>query len=277
MPDTQEVAQSTPPRPFLKWAGGKTRLIQQYCRYFPQEFLTYHEPFLGGGAMFFHLQPQRSRLTDVNADLVNVFSCVRDQVDELIGLLECHRKLHSPEHYYRVRSQPEGSDLERAARLIYLNKTCFNGLYRENSKGLFNVPIGRYRNPLICDLETLRSASLALQSAHIELRSFEEVLDYAHDRSDFVYLDPPYYPVSATSRFTEYNRRSFTQEDHVQLRDVFSTLAQRGVNVMLSNSDCSFVRELYQGFSIHTISASRSISSKITKRGKISELLITNW
>jgi DNA adenine methylase len=223
------------------------------------------------------LLPQNAFLMDINAELVNVYTCVRNQVEALIQYLELHRDRHSQEHYYQIRSCHEGSAIERAARLIYLNKTCFNGLYRENSKGQFNVPIGRYKNPTICDSELLRSVSLALRSAQIELQSFEAVLEYAHSAKDFVYFDPPYHPISATSNFTSYNRYAFTQFDQIRLRDTFVALAERGVKVMLSNSDCPFIRDLYADFKIHPILASRAINSNAEKRGKITELLITSY
>jgi DNA adenine methylase len=269
-----QLLQSVYPRPFLKWAGGKGQLIQQYLPYFPQQFSTYYEPFLGGGAIFFHLLPKRSLLMDINPELVNVYCCVRDKVELLIALLQEHRKHHCLDYYYQVRAQIEVSEIERAARLIYLNKTCFNGLYRENSKGQFNVPMGSYKNPMICDAELLRAVSLVLQSTRIEVCPFEVVLDYAKSQQDFVYFDPPYHPISATSKFTSYNRYSFSSEDQIRLRDTFAILVNRGVKVMLSNSDCPFIRDLYKDFTIHTISASRAINSNARKRGKISELLI---
>ena len=272
-----QLLQSVYPRPFLKWAGGKGRLIQQYIPFFPRHFSTYYEPFLGGGAVFFHLLPTRSFLMDINPELVNVYCCVRDHVEALISLLELHRDRHCAEYYYQVRSQAVGSSVERAARLIYLNKTCFNGLYRENSKGQFNVPMGSYKNPAVCDPELLQAASVALRSAEVELQSFEAILNYATSSNDFVYFDPPYYPLSATSKFTSYNRDAFTLDDQIRLRDVFVALANQGVKVMLSNSDCALIRELYQGFPIHTILASRAINSNIEKRGKITEVLVTTY
>jgi DNA adenine methylase len=268
------------PRPFLKWAGGKGRLLEQYHPHFPQRVETYYEPFLGGGAIFFHLTGsfRTAVLADINPELVNVYQCVRNQVEDLIRLLQAHKQQHSQEHYYGVRSQTDLTDpLERAARLLYLNKTCYNGLYRENSKGHFNVPIGRYKNPAICDPELLRAAAFALQSAHIRQASFDFVLQRATSRHDFVYFDPPYYPISATSSFTGYSRYGFTAADQERLSQVFSTLAQRGVQVMLSNSDCPFIRDLYAGFTIRTIQAARAINSKAGRRGKITELLITSY
>ncbi len=272
-----QVLYSIEPRPFLKWAGGKSRLIPQYQRYFPAHYSAYCEPFLGGGAVFFHLQPRRSLLMDINPELVNVFQCVRDRVFELIEHLKFHRDAHCEAHYYQVRACIPTDSVERAARFIYLNKTCFNGLYRENSKGQFNVPMGRYKNPGIFDPDLLIAASRSLQATTIQQGSFETVLHYATTPQDFVYFDPPYVPISATSNFTGYNRHAFKTEDHIRLRDTFAALAQRGVKVMLSNSDCPFVRDLYQAFHIRTISAARAINSNAARRGKITELLITSY
>lgn len=273
-------------RPFLKWAGGKSKLISQYIPYFPTKFDNYYEPFLGGGAVFFYLVgalggapvqgKNRFILTDINPQLINAYCCVREQVEDLILLLAEHQARHCKEYYYQMRKQNIGTSLEKAARLIYLNKTCFNGLYRENSKGEFNVPIGKYKNPTICNLDGLRSVRQALRGALIEVRSFDAVLDYASSQ-DFVYFDPPYYPLSPTSNFTAYSSYSFNENDQVRLRDTFAELASREVKVMLSNSDCPFIRELYQEFNIHEISAARAINSNAKKRGKITELLITSY
>ncbi len=273
------------PRPFIKWAGGKSQLISQYVSHFPENYQNYYEPFVGGGAIFFHLQPERSLLIDINLELVNVYRCVRDRVEELIDRLENHHQQHSPDHYYQVRAQLtssddwfyEGNNVDRAARLIYLNKTCFNGLYRENSKGHFNVPIGSYKKPAIYDPEILRADSIALSTAQIEPGSFAQVLQHAHCSEDFVYFDPPYYPISPTSSFTAYNRYSFSEDQQIQLRDVVTELSDRGVKVMLSNSDCEFVRELYKEFNIHTIYATRNINCNAEKRGKITEVLVTTY
>lgn len=273
------------PRPFIKWAGGKGQLISQYVSYIPKRYQNYYEPFVGGGAIFFHLQPTQSLLIDINLELVNVYRCVRDSVEELIDRLDYHQQHHCSEHYYQVRAQiatsddwfDAGNNIDRAARLIYLNKTCFNGLYRENSKGHFNVPIGSYKKPGIYDPEILRADSIALRDTQIEPGSFDQVLQYARSSDDFVYFDPPYYPISPTSSFTAYNRYSFSEDQQVQLRDVMTELSDRGVQVMLSNSDCPFVRELYKEFNIQTIYATRNINCNAEKRGKITEVLVTNY
>ncbi|PZD72545.1 Modification methylase DpnIIA [Acaryochloris thomasi RCC1774] len=271
---TVDCPSRIPPRPFLKWAGGKSRLLAQYQPWFPQDYSRYYEPFVGGGAVFFHLRPASATLSDINPELVNVYDCVRSQVEALIQQLEIHAQHHGHEYYYQMRAADQGSSIERAARFIYLNKTCFNGLYRENSQGKFNVPMGRYKKPTICNPELLRSASMTLQAAQVYLRPFSEILQHATTSQDFVYFDPPYHPLSTTSDFTAYSRGAFTAQDQVQLRDVFVILAERGVRVMLSNSDCDFIRDLYQGFPIRTIQAARAINSNPAKRGKISEVLV---
>ena len=271
------MQQTISPHPFLKWAGGKGKLIQQYIPYFPKRFKTYYEPFLGGGAIFFYLNPPSAVLTDINAELINTYRCVRDKVEELIAILEEHQLRHCRDYYYQVRQSHGGTNLEKAARLIYLNKTCFNGLYRENSKGEFNVPVGKYKNPKICNPTLLRSVSAALHNAQITVRAFEDILEHASSCDDLVYFDPPYYPLSPTSNFTAYSRYSFSQDDQIRLKYVFAELAERGVKVMLSNSDCEFIRELYRDFNISLITASRLINSNGTKRGKITEVLITSY
>ncbi|OKH29073.1 DNA adenine methylase [Chroogloeocystis siderophila] len=267
------------PKPFLKWAGGKTKLIQQYLSSFPNKIINYYEPFLGGGAVFFYLYNNHSLnsafLSDINPELVNAYLCIKNDVEVVISLLKQHQKNHSREYYYYMRSYTTDNFIERAARLIYLNKTCFNGLYRENSKGEFNVPMGKYKNPQICHPELLRAVANALQIAQIEVRSFETILNYANSNEDFVYFDPPYYPLSETSNFTAYSRDAFHKDDQIRLKDVCVQLAQRGVKIMQSNSDCPFIRELYRDFKIYEIKASRAINSNAAKRGKISEVLIT--
>ena len=269
-------------RPFLKWVGGKRRLIPQLEKYIPKTFKAYYEPFLGGGAVFFHLLPQSGVLTDINEDLINTYCAVRDDVNSLIQLLWEHQQNHerSPQqYYYQIRESYSRNNLARTARaasFIYLNKTCFNGLYRVNSKGEFNVPLGSYKKPKICNTELLISVSNQLKNATIETKPFTHVLNHA-TADDFVYFDPPYHPISSTSNFTSYSRDGFSEKNQLELRDTFEKLAEKGVKVMLSNSDCQFIREIYAGFNIHKIWAGRSINSRGDKRGKISEVLITNY
>lgn len=275
-------------RPFLKWAGGKGKLIPQYEAHFPKKFKTYYEPFLGGGAVFFHLYQNRpgfqAVLSDINPELINAYCCVRDHVDDLINILQEHQAKHNKLYYYEMRAKKSRNNLEMAARFIYLNKTCFNGLYRENSQGLFNVPMGNYLNPGICQPDVLKMASEALQSAIIEVRSFKEIRHYARGEDDFVYFDPPYHPLNNTSSFTSYSRFNFRENDQIELRDIFAELGRLNVQVMLSNSDANFIREIYQdtqGFPsgkypiLHEIGAARAINSAGHKRGKIIELLVT--
>ncbi|MBW4662594.1 MAG: DNA adenine methylase [Chroococcus sp. CMT-3BRIN-NPC107] len=266
-------------RPFLKWAGGKSKLIEQYIPYFPQSFTNYYEPFLGGGAVFFYfcgIKPNVNKfISDINPELINTYCCIKNNVEPLISLLSNHQLQHNLDYYYKMRSHSQGSDIEKAARFIYLNKTCFNGLYRENSQGLFNVPMGKYKNPTICNPDLLRSVSIALQSATVSLNSYSDI--NADNEQDFVYFDPPYHPLSSTSNFTNYSRYIFKETEQIKLRDTFARLASRGVKVMLSNSDCAFVRELYAGFKIYEVSAARAINSKAENRCKITELLITSF
>ncbi|MBD2445932.1 DNA adenine methylase [Nostoc sp. FACHB-152] len=274
-----QMIPETSPRPFLKWAGGKSRLIQQYIPYFPNFYKNYYEPFLGGGAVFFYLQPTTAILTDINPELITTYRCVRDKVEDLICLLQEHKAKHSRDYYYSVRSSSSKNDLEQAARLIYLNKTCYNGLYRLNSQGKFNVPLGSYKNPNICQEDLLKAASQALSFSQIKQTDFSYLLTSATGSDDFVFCDPPYHPISNTSYFTGYNGNSFGEEDQIRLRDVCAELANRGVKVIVCNSDCKFIRKIYQeiDFKIYAIAASRSINSNIQKRGIINELLITSY
>lgn len=283
-PDTWKLepasATDLRPRPVLKWAGGKGRLLPELLSRLPGEFGGYHEPFIGGGALFFALAGQTrlagTHLSDANPALIDVYLALRQDVDGLIAVLRSHR--YDRDHYYRVRAQrPEDLTLaERAARVIYLNKTCYNGLYRENRAGQFNVPFGRYRNPTICDEPNLRAVSAVLQGVDITCRPFPTVLDAAQP-GDFVYFDPPYVPVSATANFTAYNRHGFGPDDQRRLRDVFAALAERGVRAMLSNSDTALVRELYAGFRVEQVFAARAVNSKANGRGKVAEVLVMNY
>lgn len=269
---------TTPPKPFIKWVGGKSKLIPQIAPYIPQEFGTYYEPFLGGGAMFFHLQPKRAVLLDSNPELINAYWEVRDNCDALITRLHEHEQLHNHEHYYKVRAQTPKllGTVERAARFIYLNKTGFNGLYRENKSGQFNVPIGTQKTPWTVDKEGLLAASNALQPININILC-HGINGFPAEKlslGDFVYFDPPYQRVSETSDFTSYTKDGFGQNDQIALRNLFGELADNGVSVMLSNSDHPFIREIYTQWKIVEISAARSINSVAAKRGKVGEVLV---
>ena len=280
MNDLALALPQTRARPVLKWAGGKGRLLPELLARLPKAFRAYHEPFVGGGALFFELASQdlitAAHVSDINASLIDVYLGLRDCVDDVIASLQQHR--HDHDYYYQVRAlRPAELSLpERAARIIYLNKTCYNGLYRENRRGEFNVPFGRYVNPTICDEPNLRAASLALQGVEIARCHFSTVLDYAQ-RGDFVYFDPPYHPLSATANFTSYDRRGFGPDDQRQLRDVFTQLGDRGIRAMLSNSDTPFVRELYGGFAIDQVQAARAVNSKANGRGKVAEVIVRNY
>jgi DNA adenine methylase len=274
MTATSATSATTTARPFLKWVGGKAKLIPQFAPYIPKEINTYFEPFLGGGAMFFHLQPKQAVLQDINTELINTYKIVRDNVELLIDTLKVMQSNHCKEYYYSIRANCSDHHTRayQAARFIYLNKTCFNGLHRVNQSGKFNVPMGDYKNPLICDEDNLRACSKALQKTSLlDLKSGTSLLP---ERCDFVYFDPPYYPLNATSKFTSYSRDGFTEADQVALKDRFSALASKGVAVMLSNSDCEFTRKLYQDFQIIDIQAARSVNCKGGKRGKVGEILV---
>lgn len=264
------------PRPFMKWVGGKGQLIQQIWPTLPEQFGSYHEPFMGGAALYFALKPSYATLSDVNAELVDAYRAVKEDVEGVIGALKTHK--YEQEHYYRMR-QVRPSDLplaERAARTIFLNKTGFNGLYRVNRKGEFNVPFGRYTDPQICHEENLRACSSLLQSVQLVHRDFERVLETARP-GDLVYFDPPYVPLSHTAAFTSYIPGGFGAEEHLRLADVFTRLAERGVHVLLSNSDTAFVRQLYRDFEIEVVSANRNINAKGDARGPVHEVLVRSY
>jgi DNA adenine methylase len=274
------VEASLTPKPVLKWAGGKSRLLPHLLRLIPDNFAAYHEPFIGGGALFFRLvgqgRAQQVFLSDVNPSLIDVYLALRDCIDEVVEILRGH--VYERDYFYRIRAlDPNDLTLAaRAARIIYLNKTCYNGLFRENRSGQFNVPFGRYKNPTICDEPNLRAASRALQGVDIARRNFATVLDVAR-AGDFVYFDPPYHPLSSTANFTAYDRKGFGLDDQRQLRDVFAALGERGVRVLLSNSDTPFIRELYQGFAIEQVFAARAVNSKANGRGKVAEVIVRNF
>ncbi len=277
-------------QPFLKWAGGKGQLLKQYDTFFPQIPITnYYEPFVGSGAVFFYLRGQKLfkqyHLSDVNEELINCYQVIQDDVETLIALLAYHKEKHTrlgKKHYYMVRAKDRDnkwektSEVERAARMIYLNKTCFNGLWRVNSKGQFNVPMGRYKNPDILNEERLKAASVALQGVEIAVKGFEQVVEYA-EKGDFVYFDPPYVPLSPTANFTSYSADSFGETQQHELAEVFTHLDKKGCYVMLSNSDTPLVKELYQTFELKPVMARRAISSNGLDRGPISEVVVLNY
>ena len=266
--------------PFLKWAGGKSQLLSTYQQSFPSEFKSYLEPFTGGGAVFFHLRSTRpafkATLADLNEELVNCYATIRDNVDELIEHLNQHH--NNQEYFYAVRAIDTTtlSQAQRAARLIYLNKTCFNGLYRVNGKGQFNVPFGSYKSPRFCDEKNLRACSAALQNVDTVHQPFQNVLKTAR-KGDFIYFDPPYHPLSSTANFTSYTKNSFSGADQENLAEVVAQLHKRGCLIMLSNSDTPFIRHLYKNFEINTVYALRAINCKADGRGPVAEVLVTNY
>ena len=271
----------SPVKPFLKWAGGKTQLLPELAKVFPREGSVdrYFEPFLGSGAVFFHfkalVRPKSAILWDNNVELVQTFLAVRDRVEEVIGLLEEHEQRHSKDYYLSMRGRKPSALSEVAARLIYLNKTCFNGLYRVNSRGDFNVPIGSYVKPNILNREGLRRASELLAGAEIEAKDFSE-LPRKVRAGDFVYFDPPYHPRSDTAYFTAYTRDAFGEKDQKKLATVYRSLDKKDCYLMLSNSDTPLVHNEYAGFWIKKVSARRNINSKADRRGPINELVVLN-
>jgi DNA adenine methylase len=276
----KRAAPKQAPSPVLKWVGGKTRLLSKLQERMPSSFGKYFEPFMGGGALFFRTAPTQAVLGDYNADLINVYKCVAWDVDKVARKLAAHKRNHSEEYYYQVRTKwnernPRQTDIDRASQFLYMNKTCFNGLYRVNSKGEFNVPVGRYVNPSIYDLSSLRAASAALQNAEILHGHYSEVVSSA-SAGDFVYFDPPYHPLTATANFTSYTSNAFTPNDQRELRDLANDLAGRGCAVLLSNSDTPFIRELFAGWNIDQVMCGRSINSKASARGAVAEVMIYN-
>lgn len=272
------------PRPFLKWVGGKRQLLPDLLKRVDAagDFKRYHEPFLGGGALYFELSRlgrlgRQAYLSDNNGPLIAAYEGVKLRVEEVIAALREHKAQHSERYYYTVRSQAPDDLVKVAARIIYLNKTGYNGLYRENSKGLFNVPFGRYKDPAICDENNLRAVSRALKNAKIENRHFETVRARAKP-GDLVYFDPPYHPISKTSSFTGYDRGGFGEDSQRLLATVCRELTEKNVKVLLSNSMSDLIVELYGGdFTIDEVFASRNVNSKGDRRGKVSEVLVRNF
>ena len=268
-------------KPFLKWVGGKRQLLREITRHAPSSFGRYHEPFVGGGAVFFHLRQTRPAcpafLTDSNERLIRAYRAVQHDVEGVIALLRQHASQHSKPYFQKMRDQRDidsATGIEVAAWLIYLNRTAFNGLYRVNSSNIFNVPIGKYVNPTICDEDNLRACARALAGAEIDATGFESVLNRARP-GDFVYFDPPYQPLTATAKFTDYTSKGFGDADQERLRDTALELKRRGVSVVLSNSSSPFIRKLYrEGFEHYKVGARRNVNSDATKRGLVQELIL---
>ena len=269
--------------PVVKWVGGKRQLLEEITQRLPKRVTTYCEPFLGGGAVLFSLQPKNAIVNDLNAELMLVYEVIRDNVELLIAALEKHE--NTAEYFYNIRDLDRDKDayremsaVDRASRIIYLNKTCYNGLFRVNSSGEFNSPFGHYKNPNIVNAPVLRAVSKYLTANSIQLfhMDFEEVLRQV-PRGAFVYLDPPYDPVSDTASFTGYNQGGFGREEQERLKCCCDELTARGVQFMLSNSATSFIQNLYTGYTVEIVHAKRAINSDASKRGAVEEVLIRNY
>lgn len=267
-------------KPFVKWPGGKRQLLRELLRNMPKKYGRFFEPFVGGGALFFAVKPEYGYISDINPELMNVYEVVQNNVEELIESLREHR--NTEKYFYELRNadRTQGYEgwgkIEKASRLIYLNKTCFNGLYRMNSDGHFNVPFGFYKNPNILDEDNLIACSVLLKKTEIALASFEAVEKKAR-RGDFVYFDPPYVPLNKTSSFTKYYKDDFDWDAQFALRELCDRLHNKGVLLMLSNSYTETVKDLYKNYRVKIVRANRAINCKGDGRGKINELIITNY
>ncbi len=270
--------------PFLKWVGGKRQLMPLIVEHLPKNINNYNyiEPFIGGGAVFFKLQPQNAIINDFNEELINVYEVIKNNLDELIADLKKH--INESDYFYEIRSLDrtekfkELSTIQRASRVIYLNKTCFNGLYRVNSAGEFNAPFGRYKNPNIVNVPTLKAVSKYLNANKIMIKSgdYAEVLKATNERS-FVYIDPPYHPISESSNFTGYIKGGWDMWDQVRLREACDDLNERGIKFLLSNSSTQFIKDQYQNYNISIVQAKRAINSNGSNRGEVDEVLIKNY
>ena len=269
--------------PVVKWVGGKRQLLPQILPLIPKRMTAYCEPFLGGGAVLFALQPRRALVNDLNQDLITVYRVIREDADALIDHLSRHE--NTPEYFYRIRDLDRDkdayaalSDVEKASRLLYLNKTCYNGLFRVNASGAFNSPYGHYRRPNIVNEQTIRGVSRYFNTCDITFFSgdFAAVLEQVPE-GGFVYLDPPYDPVSDTASFTGYNRGGFGREEQVRLKACCDALTARGVKFLLSNSATPFIRELYGSYRVSIVQARRAVNSVASRRGAIEEVLVRNY
>ena len=258
-------------KPFVKWVGGKRSILDELISRIPKSYTNYHEPFVGGGALFFEHQPEKAYLSDINPFLIQSYKAIKNDVDKVIEELENHKKKHSREYYLKLREKlfPNLEDHIIAGLFIYLNKTCYNGLYRVNKAGKFNVPIGSYTKPSILDKENLINCSKSLQKAQIEINHFYNVEIKEHD---FVYLDPPFY-----GTFDQYDPNKFVPEQHEKLASFCEKIQQKKAKFMLSNSDNEFIRNLYKKFNIEIVKSKRFISCKANQRGSQPELIIRNY
>jgi DNA adenine methylase len=273
----------TKPAPFVKWLGGKRRVLNDLRKFFPTEFARYYEPFLGGGSVLFDVNPHSALVSDSNAELINTYNVVQNNIEELIALLAIHEENNSKEYYLHIRAldreltfHTDNSAVSRAARFIYLNKTGFNGLHRVNKKGQNNVPFGSYEKPLILDEQKLRFLNTWLTDKNISFTTadYTNILTNINTANNFIYLDPPYIPASATSSFVGYDSNGFTLKDQLELRQMFDALDDAGNFVMLSNSDTEITREVYKNIHMHEISVQRSVGSNSASRVKVGELIV---
>ncbi|RLL43925.1 DNA adenine methylase [Oceanobacillus piezotolerans] len=270
-------------QPFIKWVGGKRQLLHEIRKYVPSIFGTYYEPFVGGGAVLFDLAPKNAVINDSNAELINLYKVIKSKrkLEQLIRKLKEHR--NEEEYYYKVRAEDRSddyftkSDVDRASRFIYLNRTGYNGLYRVNSNGYFNVPFGKYKNPDYVNESVLRRCHEYLNKNNVRItnKDFESAVKGAK-AGDLIYFDPPYDPLNETSSFTSYTKDSFGDWDQVRLRNLFIKLYEKGCYVILSNSDTLFINKLYNypGVQIIKVEASRNVNSKKEGRGKITEVMV---
>lgn len=270
-------------QPVLKWVGGKRQLLSEITKYIPKNFTKYYEPFLGGGALLFHLQPKNASVSDANSELINTYTVIRDNIDGLIEHLKKHK--NQSDYYYSIRDLDRDhgtydslSDVEKASRIIFLNKTCYNGLFRVNNSGEFNSPFGKYTNPNIVNEVVLRAVSNFLNTKKTKILcvDFEECVRSAQ-RGSFVYFDPPYDPVSSSANFTGYSKGGFGRDEQLRLKNICDELTSRGVHFLLSNSATDFIEKAYSNYTITRVSASRRINSKASARGDVAELLIRNY
>lgn len=270
--------------PFLKWVGGKRQLMPEIRKMLPRGVANrpYYEPFIGGGALFFDLQPKRAIINDYNEELINVYTVIRDNPNELIEDLRKHE--NTAEYFYKIRAvdrQPlfaHLSKIQRASRIIYLNKTCYNGLYRVNNAGEFNSPFGKYKNPNIVNEPVIKAVSKYLNSPQIQISNGDyELILRDIPINSFVYLDPPYHPISESSNFTGYVQGGWNDGDQLRLRDVCNRLNDNGIKFLLSNSASDFIRDIYSGYNIHVVQANRAVNSNSSKRGQVDEFLICNY
>lgn len=276
---TRELVQ-----PFVKWVGGKRQLLPEIKQKMPKikQGNTYYEPFIGGGAVFFSLQPAKAVINDFNSELINTYRVIKNDVESLISDLHSHE--NEEEYFYSIREVDRKldfvgwSDIRRASRFIYLNKTCYNGLYRVNSQGFFNTPFGRYKSPNYINEYVLREVSLYLNENEIAIFNgdfADAVIDAKRD--DFVYFDPPYQPLNPSSNFTGYTASGFDESQQIRLKELCDNLHERGVKFMLSNSNVPFITELYKEYNVSIVNAKRAINSNGNKRGNVEEVLITNY